>query len=96
MVLHPLPRNEEISTDIDDDPRAMYFKQAQYGMYTRMALILMLLQDEDFVVDNRNAEICNHKCNNPRCITQSENYLPTLGYEKKGMVMCDFCDKRID
>ena len=96
IILHPLPRVNEITVDIDDDPRAMYFKQAQYGMYTRMALILMLLQDEDFVVNNRTAEVCNHKCNNPKCITQSEYYLPTLGYEKKGMVMCDFCDKRID
>ena len=40
LVLHPLPRVNEISTDIDDDPRAVYFKQAQYGVYVRMALIL--------------------------------------------------------
>lgn len=47
MVLHPLPRVNEISTEVDDDPRAAYFKQAQYGVYVRMALILTLLEVED-------------------------------------------------
>jgi aspartate carbamoyltransferase catalytic subunit len=42
-VLHPLPRVNEISVEVDDDPRAAYFKQAQYGVYVRMALILTLL-----------------------------------------------------
>ena len=44
MVLHPLPRVNEISTEVDDDPRAAYFKQVQYGVYVRMALILTLLE----------------------------------------------------
>ena len=43
LVLHPLPRVNEISTEVEDDPRAVYFKQAQYGVYVRMALILTLL-----------------------------------------------------
>lgn len=43
LVLHPLPRVNEISTEVDDDPRAVYFKQARYGVYVRMALILTLL-----------------------------------------------------
>ncbi len=43
MVLHPLPRVNEISVEVDDDPRAAYFKQAQYGVYVRMALIMALL-----------------------------------------------------
>ncbi|MCC8066698.1 MAG: aspartate carbamoyltransferase [Clostridiales bacterium] len=46
LVLHPLPRVNEISTEVDDDPRAVYFKQAQYGVYVRMALILTLLEVE--------------------------------------------------
>ncbi|HIX99583.1 aspartate carbamoyltransferase [Faecalicatena contorta] len=45
-VLHPLPRVNEISTEVDDDPRAAYFKQMQYGVYVRMALILTLLEIE--------------------------------------------------
>lgn len=44
LVLHPLPRVNEISVEVDDDPRAVYFKQAQYGVYIRMALILTLLE----------------------------------------------------
>ncbi len=43
LVLHPLPRVNEISVEVDSDPRAAYFKQAQYGVYVRMALILTLL-----------------------------------------------------
>jgi aspartate carbamoyltransferase catalytic subunit len=43
LVLHPLPRVNEISVEVDNDPRASYFKQAQYGVYIRMALILTLL-----------------------------------------------------
>ena len=45
LVLHPLPRVNEISVEVDDDPRAVYFKQAQYGVYVRMALILTLLKE---------------------------------------------------
>lgn len=44
IVLHPLPRLNEISKEVDNDPRACYFKQAEYGMYVRMALILKLLE----------------------------------------------------
>ncbi|MCI8895885.1 MAG: aspartate carbamoyltransferase [Lachnospiraceae bacterium] len=44
LVLHPLPRVNEISVEVDDDPRAAYFRQARYGVYVRMALILTLLE----------------------------------------------------
>ena len=47
LVLHPLPRVNEISVEVDDDPRAAYFKQVQYGVYVRMALILTLLKWRD-------------------------------------------------
>lgn len=46
MVLHPLPRVNEIAVEVDKDPRALYFKQAKYGMFIRMALILALLGDD--------------------------------------------------
>ena len=46
IIMHPLPRVNEISTDVDSDPRACYFKQAKYGKYIRMALILKLLEVE--------------------------------------------------
>ncbi len=47
LVLHPLPRVNEIATEVDDDPRAVYFKQAQFGVYVRMALIMKLLEVEE-------------------------------------------------
>ena len=43
IVMHPLPRVNEIATEVDSDDRAVYFKQAEYGMYVRMALIMKLL-----------------------------------------------------
>jgi aspartate carbamoyltransferase catalytic subunit len=43
LILHPLPRVNEIAVEVDDDPRAVYFKQVEYGVYARMALILILL-----------------------------------------------------
>ncbi len=46
-VLHPLPRVDEISTDVDDDNRAAYFKQVQNGKYVRMAVIMALLEITD-------------------------------------------------
>jgi len=81
-VLHPLPRVNEISVKVDDDPRAAYFRQALNGKYMRMALILKLLEeakqnpvkenvdDTDFVYD--------HVCRNPKCISQVEQELPQI------------------
>ena len=43
LVMHPLPRVNEIATEVDDDKRAVYFQQAKFGMYVRMALIMKLL-----------------------------------------------------
>ena len=55
IVLHPLPRVDEISTDIDHDPRAVYFQQMEYGMYVRMAILYLILQekqDDDYENDD--------------------------------------------
>ena len=46
-ILHPLPRVNEIATEIDNDPRAAYFRQAEYGKYMRMAIILKLLKENE-------------------------------------------------
>ena len=48
-ILHPLPRVNEISTEIDNDPRAAYFRQAEYGKYMRMAIILKLLKETNYM-----------------------------------------------
>ena len=46
IVMHPLPRVNEISVEVDDDPRAAYFPQARFGRFVRMALILKMLEVE--------------------------------------------------
>ena len=53
-ILHPLPRVNEIATEVDDDPRAKYFDQVQNGRYIRMALILKMLGLENEVARNEN------------------------------------------
>ena len=96
-VLHPLPRVNEIATDVDDDPRAAYFRQARNGKYIRMALILKLLEEKNSVTSLLPAgtEQADRKlCRNQRCIIQAETGLKQ--YLRTGTVpKCLYCDTRI-
>ena len=87
----PLPRVNEISTDVDDDPRADYFDQAKYGRYVRMALILMLLKTKN-VTDVRMCGEENEElvCKNPLCISTTERGIKRLF--KNGA--CIYCDQK--
>jgi aspartate carbamoyltransferase catalytic subunit len=100
VILHPLPRVDEIAIEVDDDPRACYFKQAEYGMYGRMALIVLLLRQMDsFTFDTPDPIISTtHKCKNPKCITNEpqQYYLPKNTYKKDGKIYCDYCDNIIE
>ena len=95
-VLHPLPRVDEITSDVDKDPRAVYFKQAVYGMYARMALIYLMLNKpvekkaQRHITENR-----VHKCDNPNCITRREPYLPNTFKNSGDMLTCLYCDNRM-
>ncbi|MCD8335587.1 MAG: aspartate carbamoyltransferase [Clostridiales bacterium] len=94
MVLHPLPRVDEISVDVDDDPRAYYFEQARCGMYIRMALLMDLANQPHRIpapVEIGTAP----RCCNPNCITQSEKYLPPLTKLVGGVECCAYCDKEL-
>ncbi|MCD8353554.1 MAG: aspartate carbamoyltransferase [Clostridiales bacterium] len=94
MVLHPLPRVDEISVDVDDDPRAYYFEQARCGMYIRMALLMDLANQPHRIPDP--VEIgTTPRCSNPNCITQSEKYLPPLTKLVGGVECCAYCDKEL-
>lgn len=93
-VLHPLPRVDEIETEVDDDPRAMYFKQAVYGMYARMALFITMLSDENKTDLQKSDEIKTHRCANSKCITSTEKYLPSYLSNSGDMLICDFCEDR--
>ena len=96
IVMHPLPRVDEIDIKVDDDKRAKYFAQAKYGMYVRMALILTLLETNEFPSHLLKGKICDGvSCTNPKCITQSEKYLPQNFIVSGGSFTCEYCDKRV-
>lgn len=91
LVMHPLPRVDEISIDVDDDPRAVYFEQARYGMFARMALLTDLAnqpRQKPEAVEIGHGPVCS----NPNCITQTELYLPPLVKQNGGVDCCAFCD----
>lgn len=92
LVMHPLPRVDEITVDVDDDPRAAYFQQARYGMFARMSLLADLANqprlERTETVEIGTAPVCR----NPRCITQTEHYLPPLVKKNGGVDCCAFCD----
>lgn len=91
LIMHPLPRVDEIHMDVDDDPRAAYFQQARFGMYVRMALLMDLANQPHEMPDA--VEIGTRPiCHNPRCITQSELYLPPLVKRNGGIDCCAYCD----
>lgn len=93
-VLHPLPRVNEISPDVDDDKRACYFKQVLNGKFMRMALILKLLYDGG---ENEKKEYVEAgKCENPRCITSVERGIKHkfLKNEEDGSCRCAYCEKK--
>ena len=87
-ILHPLPRVNEIDTDVDDDKRADYFLQAEGGRYIRMALILKLLSEKDASTAKRSGrENAKLICKNPRCITTERGVKPLFSHSK-----CIYCD----
>ena len=94
-ILHPLPRVDEIAVEVDDDGRATYFDQTVYGVYARMALILTILQHGPVARKHRTLSSTHpYHCSNPKCITQTEHYLPHLFTEAGDMLECKYCDGR--
>lgn len=94
LIMHPLPRVDEIHIDVDDDPRAVYFQQARYGMFIRMALLMELTAQSRF--PPAPVEIgYGPVCHNPNCITQTELYLPPLVKQNGGVDCCGFCDVQL-
>lgn len=97
-VLHPLPRVNEISVKVDKDPRAAYFRQALNGKYMRMALILKLLQEKDSEnAENENVVVNTIHCDNPRCITSTEQELDHVFKcvsPDNGIYRCIYCEAK--
>lgn len=99
-ILHPLPRVDEISVDVDSDPRACYFKQVFNGKNVRKALILKLITEAQKGIDKPFKALDlpeGTKCSNPRCITNSEGQLPRLAVSQNGNenLRCAYCETAI-
>ena len=100
-VLHPLPRVNEISVKVDDDPRAAYFRQALNGKYMRMALILKLLEEakdpQKEAIDTEGL-VYGRVCTNPKCICQVEQELPHVARitdPKENILRCIYCEQKV-
>ena len=97
-VMHPLPRVNEISVKVDEDPRAAYFRQALNGKYMRMALILKLLKEagEGRQMPPLGEVIVNElHCDNPRCISSTEQELDHIFKcvdKERGIYRCIYCE----
>ena len=98
-VLHPLPRVNEISVKVDDDPRAAYFRQTLNGKYLRMALILKLLDEAKRnpvrqAIDT-DGWVYDKVCRNPKCICQTEQELPMAAKMVEGSYRCVYCEQKV-
>ena len=99
-VMHPLPRVNEISVKVDADPRAAYFRQALNGKYMRMALILKLLKEAEEglqMEQPENVVVDTLVCDNPRCISATEQELPHVFKcvsPENGIYRCIYCEAK--
>lgn len=101
-ILHPLPRVNEISVKVDEDPRAAYFRQTLNGKFMRMALILKLLEEAEIhpqkeTLPSEGLEP-DRICRNPKCICQVEQELPQLSRltdTAKGIHRCIYCEQQV-
>jgi len=94
LIMHPLPRVDEISPDVDDDPRAVYFEQARYGMFIRMALLHRLIHTPRTPCAPA-YDPAPRLCQNTRCVTAGEHYLPNQTRVLAEETVCAYCDKTI-
>ena len=98
-VLHPLPRVNEISVKVDDDPRAAYFRQTRNGKYMRMALILKLLgeakEDPLRQAIDTDGWVYDKVCHNAKCICQNEQELPQAAKLVEGAYRCVYCEQKV-
>ena len=101
-ILHPLPRVNEITVDVDADPRAAYFRQVENGKFVRMALILKLLEwaqrdDKSNPLVPEGAVRNQHVCRNPRCISNMEVNVDSIfrpAADHDGEWRCVYCESK--
>ena len=96
VILHPLPRVEEINVDVDDDPRACYFEQVFNGKNMRKALILKLLQEaEANPAAEKSCGEPSSPCTNPRCVSNNERGLVHKAVKTEDGARCAYCEAAI-
>ncbi len=99
VILHPLPRVNEIAVEVDNDPRAAYFRQVKNGKFIRMALILKLLEQKDGEKPSmEGAEYFDPSvkhCENARCISSIEQGLKPMFVKTESGYRCLYCETKI-
>jgi aspartate carbamoyltransferase catalytic subunit len=111
LVMHPLPRIDELARELDADPRSMYFKQAAHGVPVRMALIVLLLGLKDAIVPQEEAPPISYpvyrrdygpRCPNPRCVSVQDTEIKYLRPEYKIVnrkpltLRCIYCEHGVE
>ena len=101
IILHPLPRVNEITRSVDNDKRAVYFRQVENGKFVRMALIYTLLKwaDENKPFDKtpvfgEEYITGDYSCPNKRCISATEDVDPIFRYSEDGTLRCAYCEAK--
>jgi len=99
-ILHPLPRVNEIRTEVDADPRAAYFRQVENGKFVRMSLMYSLLKWKDDPTHTMPAhpdyiESPNLRCSNPKCICNNEDTPHLFRRTDDGSARCIYCDSKV-
>ncbi len=96
IVLHPLPRVNEITPAVDNDPRAAYFRQVENGKHVRKALIYTLLQWTDQEQPKKHPlQGADGLCSNPACISLVEPVEKLAYQDKDGIIRCHYCDHKL-
>ena len=99
--MHPLPRVNELSYELDDDPRAAYFEQSANAVPVRMALIASLMGLEQLILTQppiRSISESSYQCENPNCVTNHETYLTSECETFNGdveVIACAYCGSLI-
>ena len=90
LIMHPLPKNDEIAPEVDDDGRAVYFKQAEFGLYVRMALLILLLGNTNAPPEHFDKS--DMKCGNNNCIVNDMGDTSNLPQLRRSDGACAYCE----
>lgn len=100
IIMHPLPKTDEISLEVDDDERAIYFKQALNGVFARMSAMLYIKSGSknfknlaEHLNALENVAILSKTCHNENCVTNVEKHIPKFFKQSRGKCFCAYCGR---